>query len=107
MGIVDRSGSMSSMGTAVKTGFNEFIQEQRAIPGDCMATVVRFDGEVEVVHHGVNLTDTPDATDATFEPRGQTALYDGIGDTITLVLNKIASLATKPKRVMVLVLTDG
>jgi len=105
--IVDRSGSMRSMGNAVKTGFNEFLHEQKAFPGDCMATVVRFDHEVEVVHHGVNLTDVKDATEATFQPRGRTALHDAIGETISMVKRKLSTLASKPSRVMVMVLTDG
>jgi len=105
--IVDRSGSMRSMGMAVKNGFNEFLQEQKAFPGDCVATVVRFDDQVEVVHHGVNLSDIPAATDRTFEPRNMTALYDAIGDTIAMVQEKISTLTSKPARVMVLVLTDG
>ena len=105
--IVDRSGSMRSMGNAVKTGFNEFLHEQKAFPGDCMATVVRFDHEVEVVHHGVNLSDIKDATEATFQPRGRTALHDAIGETISMVQSKLSTMASKPSRVMVLVLTDG
>ena len=105
--IVDRSGSMRSMGNAVKTGFNEFLHEQKALPGDCMATIVRFDHEVDVVHHGVDLSDVQDATDATFRPRGGTALYDAIGKTIAMVKQEITTLASKPSRVMVLLLTDG
>ena len=105
--IVDRSGSMRSMGSAVKTGFNEFLQEQKAFSGDCVATVVRFDHEVEVVHHGVDLNDIEPATDATFAPRGRTALYDGIGQAIAMVNKKISTMSAKPKRIMALVLTDG
>ena len=105
--IVDRSGSMQSMGEAVKKGFNEFIEKQKAEPGECMATIVRFDDEIEVVQHGVSLSDVLPATDSTFEPRGQTALFDAIGGTIKMVKKKISTLASKPKRVMALVLTDG
>ena len=95
------------MGSAVKTGFNEFLQEQKAFPGDCVATVVRFDNTVEVVHHGVDLNDIQPATDATFAPRGSTALYDGIGQAIAMVNKKISTMSAKPKRIMALVLTDG
>merc|ERR1712176_1614001 len=102
--VVDRSGSMSSMGTEVKNGFNAFLEEQQKMPGNCMATIVKFDNKVEVVHHGVQLSAIPPATDKTFEPRGMTALYDGIGDAIQMVKEKIPTLASKPSRVMVMVL---
>jgi len=105
--IVDRSGSMRSMGQAVKTGFNTFIQEQKAVPGECLATVVRFDSEVEIIHHGVDLSDVTPATADTFRPRGRTALYDGIGETIAMVQRKISNMPSKPEKVMVMVLTDG
>lgn len=105
--VVDCSGSMQSMGHAVKDGFNEFIQEQKALPGKCMATVVRFAATVDTVHHGVDIADIPPATDATFAPQGRTALYDGIGIAIALVKNKILTLSSKPTRVMVMILTDG
>jgi len=105
--VVDRSGSMSSMGTEVKNGFNAFLAEQQKLPGNCMATIVKFDNKVEIVHHGVQLSDIPPATDRTFEPRGMTALYDGIGDAIQMVKEKILTLVSKPSRVMVMVLTDG
>lgn len=105
--VVDRSGSMSSMGTEVKNGFNTFLAEQQKLPGNCLATIVKFDNKVEVVHHGVKLNDIPPATNKTFEPRGMTALYDGIGDAIEMVKQKISTLASKPSRVMVMVLTDG
>merc|ERR1712110_303211 len=105
--IVDRSGSMQSMGSAVKNGFNEFLQQQKAFPGACLATVVRFDNKVEIVNHGTKLADISPATDETFAPRGSTALYDALGDSIAMVKEKISTLSCKPSRVMVLVLTDG
>ena len=105
--IVDCSGSMVSIGKEVKDGFNAFIKEQSGLPGKCLATVVKFNDKVRVVHHGVDIQRLPEADSNTFKPEGTTALHDAICKTIVLVKNKIASLARKPARVIVMLLTDG
>ena len=105
--VVDRSGSMSSMGCEVMNGFNSFLKEQKALPGKCTATVVRFDDKVEVLQHGVPLQEVREADRTTFAPRGMTALLDGMGQTIKIVEQKVQSMAPKPDKTMVMILTDG
>lgn len=105
--IVDRSGSMRSMGVEVMKGFNTFLKEQKALPGKCSATVVRFDNEVEVLQHGVELQSVRAATHDTFKPRGSTALIDAMGGTIEMVEKQVKSMEPRPDKVMVMILTDG
>jgi len=105
--VVDRSGSMSSMGNEVMNGFNTFLEEQQALPGKCTATVVRFDSEVEVIQHGVPLHSVRKAVGNTFAPRGVTALLDAMGETIKMVETKVNQMVPKPNKVMVMILTDG
>lgn len=105
--VVDRSGSMTSMGNEVMNGFNKFLEQQQAQSGECNATVVRFDTEIETLHHGVPIADVPMATNQTFKPRGGTALVDAMGQTIQMVETKIASMTKRPGRIMVMILTDG
>ena len=105
--IVDCSASMISIGKEVKDGFNTFVKEQRSLPGKCLATVVKFNDKVEVVQHGADIQKLPEADTNTFKPAGTTALHDAICITIKRVKCKIDSLACKPSRVIVMVLTDG
>jgi len=105
--VVDRSGSMNSMGCEVMNGFNSFLKEQKALPGKCTATVVRFDSTVEVLQHGVSIQEVLEADRTTFAPRGMTALLDAIGQTIRMVEHKVQSMAQKPDKIMVMILTDG
>ena len=105
--VVDRSGSMRSMGCEVMNGFNTFVKEQKALPGKCSATVVSFDNEVEVLQHGVPLQQVREANHTTFSPRGMTALLDAIGQTVEMIENKVDSMANKPDKIMVMILTDG
>lgn len=105
--VVDRSGSMSSMGNEVMNGFNTFLAEQQALPGKCTATVVRFDDKVEVIQHGVPLQSVRKADRTTFAPRGMTALLDAMGQTIQMVETQVDSMDQKPDKIMVMILTDG
>ena len=105
--IVDCSASMISIGKEVKDGFNTFIEKQRALPGKCLATVVKFNHKVKVWKHGTDIQRLPFADARTFKPGGMTALYDAICMTVKLVKHKISSLPHKPARVIVMVLTDG
>lgn len=105
--IVDCSASMVTIGREVKDGFNTFIKEQCALPGKCLATVVKFNHKVKVVQHGVDIRKLPEADSSTFKPAGTTALHDAICVTIKLVKSKIARLVRKPTRVIFMLLTDG
>lgn len=105
--IVDCSASMMSIGKEVKDGYNAFVKEQCSLPGNCIATVVKFNDKVKVVQHGVDIQKLPEADSNTFKPNGTTALHDAICMTIKLVKQEINTLARKPSRVIVMVLTDG
>jgi hypothetical protein len=80
--ILDRSGSMSAIQDATIKGFNEFVQEQRAVPGDGCWSLVQFDDQYEVVYAQKPQHDVPLLTSGTFQPRGSTALIDAVCRTI-------------------------
>jgi uncharacterized protein YegL len=107
--IIDRSGSMSSTRDDTIGGFNTFLKDQKALPGEADLTLVLFDTEYTVVHDGVKLTDVPDLTTATYVPRGGTALLDAIGQTINTMGAKLAAIPEddRPGKVILAILTDG
>ena len=104
--ITDRSGSMNSIRNDVIGGYNAFIDEQRAVPGEAKVTYTQFDTVYEVVYAGVPIAIAPRLTLDTFVPRGSTALHDAIGRTLNEQGARIAA-EKWADLVIVCVLTDG
>jgi uncharacterized protein YegL len=100
--VIDKSGSM--MGTAVEVigGFNRFLDEQKAIPGQVDLMVTMFDTKINT--DTVDLQKAKHLTSETYQPGGGTALYDAIGLTVK-ALKEHKNFSKS--RVMVLVMTDG
>jgi Mg-chelatase subunit ChlD len=104
--ITDRSGSMGSIVRDVIGGYNRFLAEQKAQPGEAKLTYAQFDNEYELVHEGLPLAKAPKLTAATFVPRGGTALYDAIGRTLNAQGERIKREAWA-EMVVVCIITDG
>lgn len=105
--VLDRSGSMSSIVSDAIGGFNTFIAEQKALPGDAKLTLVLFDDKYEVVYSRINLQDVPELTSKVFVPRGMTALYDALGKSINSIGESLSNKSTSPEKVIFVILTDG
>ena len=104
--LLDRSGSMQSIRSDTEGGFDAFIGEQRQQPGEATVTLAQFDTEYEVVYANRPIADVPPLD---LQPRGGTALYDGVGRLITDVGIELEALpeAERPGHVVVVVMTDG
>ena len=104
--VVDRSGSMESMKEDAQGGINTFISEQATKPGECLVTLVQFDGEYEPVWSGVRAADCPRYE---LVPRGNTALLDAVGRTIDATGARLAALPEeeRPGLVIFVITTDG
>jgi uncharacterized protein with von Willebrand factor type A (vWA) domain len=103
--IVDRSGSMSSCKKEVIEGMNQFVAEQRKLPGKCNLTSVIFDHEYEVCYESKDLRDLGYMDDSSYVPRGGTALWDAIGRTIEACKPRFAK--SNPDQVICVIVTDG
>lgn len=104
--ILDRSGSMVSMRSDMEPAINNFIHQQKLIPGGADFTLVQFDDIYEVVYKNLAIACVPYIS---IEPRGGTALFDAIGKTINAVGEELASLSEKdrPNKVVFVIITDG
>lgn len=82
--ILDQSGSMGGLLTDILGGYNGFLEEQRglALVEDTWSLTV-FNDQVANRFSKVPLNRVPRLTPETFRPRGGTALYDAIGQTMT------------------------
>lgn len=109
--VLDRSGSMTKIRSDMEGGFNQFVKDQRVMPGECQLTLVQFDlnlGHVCVdrVYEALPITEVPLMQ---LLPRGSTPLHDAIGQTIVTTgerLNKIPE-AERPGKVVFMIITDG
>ena len=107
--VLDRSGSMESMREDAMGGFNAFLDDQKKAPGSAELTVALFDGRYEVLHDAADIQIIEPLTEATYVPRGGTALYDAIGRTINVLKAGIDKRPEdeQPGKVIVVIITDG
>jgi hypothetical protein len=103
--VIDRSGSMSSIRDDMIGGLNGLIEEQKNQPGLLTINLVQFDNQIDIVHR---LAD-PASVTVDLEPRGSTALYDGLGVGINTLQADIDALPehARPGTIQVIVVTDG
>src|SRR6185437_887189 len=107
--VLDRSGSMEVIADDTVGGFNQFLKEQKKVPGKALLTLVQFDHEYQFVHQAVPIGSVPLLTRKTYVPRGSTALLDAIGRAINETGQRLAALPEpeRPGNVIVMILTDG
>ena len=107
--VLDRSGSMGSVAESAVAGFNEFLRDQQAAPGQARFTLVLFDDEFLVPADAVPVAEMVGLDAGTYVPRGSTALLDAIGRTVDNLGKRLATTpeADRPAHVIVAILTDG
>lgn len=106
--VLDRSGSMQAVKQATIDGFNEFLNQQKAIVGECRLLLAQFDDVYEVVFDKP-LADVRPLDDKSFVPRNMTALFDAMGKTVNDLGSKLDKMPEneRPDRVLVATITDG
>ena len=114
--IIDRSGSMEPIRLDAIGGFNTFLKEQQAIPGDCRLTLILFNDQIQVVTQSEDIRTVKPLSWETYVPAGSTALLDAIAYGLHGVKERILEqsrprdgyLAAVPAtKVIVVILTDG
>lgn len=104
--IADRSGSMRSIWHAALTGFRNFVEEQRSVPGEARLSLVMFDTSIDEPLRSVPLEEATPGIMSVYPPRGNTALYDAIGKTLNSHKARIDNHGWA-NQVIVCILTDG
>jgi hypothetical protein len=103
--VIDRSGSMAVIRDDMVGGITTMLAEQATQPGKLTVDVVTFDTEIETQ---CSLADPRDV-EVVLGPRGATALFDAIGQSVTAFGRVLASMpeSERPETVQVVVVTDG
>ena len=115
--LVDRSGSMSSIKTAMESGFDEFLTEHRKTPSTRL-TLVQFDEpalsnrfykRANIIHVDYEALPIAEAGKLVLNPRGNTPLYDAVCQTIDRTGTRLANVpaADRPDQVLFVIITDG
>lgn len=105
--VLDRSGSMMDIVMPMERGFNDFMKEQREVLSSLLTvSLVQFDDEEEVVYTALPSHQVPPLR---ISPRGSTALYDALGNTIMRTGKRLRDMPTagRPEKVIFMIITDG
>lgn len=108
--LLDRSGSMASIAADTVGGFNRFLADQQAIPGEAVLTLAQFDTVgFDYIANAKPLKDVAPLTSETFVPRGGTPLHDAMGRLIVETGARLKAMAEheRPQNVVFVVITDG
>lgn len=110
VGILDRSGSMRGKEADTVGGINTMINEVRKNKGknDIVRVSLKlFDHEEILKLRSVPIEDIKDFPVSEFVPRGQTALLDALGNTLTYFMEKKLGDPTAYDTGLIYVATDG
>lgn len=105
--LLDRSGSMASIKSAMESGFKEFLQQHRAVPSSRLS-LIQFDTEnpQESVYTAKPIADAPQLD---ITPRGGTPLLDALCRAIDATGERFRAMAEsdRPERILFVIVTDG
>jgi uncharacterized protein YegL len=106
--VLDKSGSMEALKSDAIGGFNQFLREQQAEPGEANLTIVLFD-TADTVHPARPIAKVEPLNDRSYSPSGGTALLDALGRAIRDTGARLSALpeAARPDKVIVVTITDG
>lgn len=98
--IMDKSGSMKSLGTEPIDSLNNFYEKQIE-SGNFNSTLIFFNDKVEFVHKNILCSKLDKIKEDEYKPNGMTSLYDAIGEGIEY------QKKVQNENVIVVILTDG
>ena len=107
--VLDRSASMQHLTNDTIRGFNDFLKEQREIPGEAVLTTVLFNDSCRVLHDRVNIKKIKPISGKEYFAQGNTALFDAMGKTIDDIGLKLYKTAEneRPGKVIFFIITAG
>jgi len=108
--IIDRSGSMCGKEEDTIGGVNSSLEiiKQDIKPNERVNVSIKvFDHEEKLLIRSLNITQVRPIELRQFVPRGQTALYDAIGSTLTYFMEKKLHTPNCYDKCLIYVATDG
>ena len=89
IGLLDRSGSMRGKEEDTIGGWNALVSEMKSnANGDSIVvSLYVFDHQLTCIYEDVDIEDVRDINSRDYQPRGQTAIDDALGITLTKYIN--------------------
>lgn len=109
--VLDGSKSMKDLLPETVSGVNGLIEDQANQPGDCRITLVQFRGgeSYKVIINQQYAEDCPRVTEANYECKGLTPLYECCCIAIDRLGQRLSETPEhmRPGKVLVVITTDG
>ena len=109
--IIDASGSMSTLCADALGSINTVLEEKRNTPydGKIFITMVMFNNFATLLRDKTSIRDVPPLTEKEYVPKGLTALYDAIGETIEYLEKRRHRERTGERydKTLCFIMTDG
>jgi hypothetical protein len=107
--ILDESGSMAPLQEETITSLNKFLDDQKKVPGDCLLSVIKFNGNQHPLFLGRTIQNVRDFTKYNYTPNGYTALLDAVGVAIDETGSRLRLMPEpmRPGKVIFVIVTDG
>lgn len=109
--VLDESGSMDDPGTTMRAdtidGLNLLLEEQRAVDGRMLVSIVTFSYQARTPVVLADVHDVEPFTEASYRPMGGTALYDAVGLAIEGMDGYLANNPGESVLPVIAVWTDG
>ena len=107
--VIDRSGSMHGLERDTIGGLNATLDENRALPGEAIVSLVLFNNTSQVMLDRVPLEDVRPLTERDYRVGGCTALLDAVGDAVRYhaKVQQILPEEHRAEHVVFVVITDG
>ena len=104
---IDRSGSMQSFGDEVIGGVDSYFKVINKNHSNVRYSIIAFDDIIETPCYNELLTDQSKLNSVWFEPRGCTALRDGILESIQCAESMLSKNNAKDVGIEIIIFTDG
>ncbi|MCL1593558.1 MAG: VWA domain-containing protein [Actinomycetia bacterium] len=105
--VLDESGSMGSIETEARQGFNDYLEDQIGHGGETWWTLTTFNQKARTRFAAIPGAEVRPLTED-YSPSGMTALYDAVGSSVTKTQAYLETLGgERSSDVIVVILTDG
>lgn len=107
--VLDQSGSMFYGLRETINGFNEqlqTVQDSKTDTTDVEVLLTTFNNKATIVKEFVDVDSVSELTENEYQPRGGTAMYDGVGTAMTALLAR-DDIHDENTQVLMVILSDG